>query len=66
MLPNFIMDVSYSHIWVEDSNINISAASGNRWFKPPIAYVGDASVGINIFSVGLRYIFDAPPPLSNL
>ena len=64
MLPNFIMDVGYSHIWVKDSNINISAASGNPWFNPaaPIAYVGNASVGINIYSVGFRYMFDAPPP----
>lgn len=64
MLPNFIMDVGYSHIWVKDSNINISQTSGNPWFNPaaPIAYVGTASVGINIFSVGFRYMFDAPPP----
>ncbi len=62
MLPNFIMDVGYSHIWVKDSNINIS--SGNPWFNPavPIPYVGTASAGINIYSVGFRYMFDAPPP----
>jgi len=62
ILPNFIMDIGYSHIWVKDSNINISAASGNPWFTPPITYVGNASVGINIYSVGLRYMFNAPPP----
>jgi long-chain fatty acid transport protein len=64
MLPNFIMDVGYSHIWVKDSNINISPASGNPWFNPalPISYVGNASAGINIFSVGFRYMFNAPPP----
>ena len=64
MLPNFIMDVGYSHIWVRDSNINISAASGNPWFNPAsgIAYIGSASVSINIFSVGFRYMFDVPPP----
>jgi long-chain fatty acid transport protein len=64
MLPNFIMDVGYSHIWVQDANINISAASGNPWFNPaaPIAYVGNASVGISIYSVGFRYMFDTPPP----
>ena len=61
MLPNFIMDVGYSHIWVKDSNINISAASGNPWFSG-VTYVGNASVGINIYSVGFRYMFDAPPP----
>ena len=64
MLPNFIMDVGYSHIWVRDANINISAASGNPWFNPspplPISYIGSASSSINIFSVGFRYMFDAP------
>jgi long-chain fatty acid transport protein len=64
ILPNFIMDVGYSHIWVKDPNINISAASGNPWFNPltGITYTGNASVGINIYSVGFRYMFDAPPP----
>jgi len=64
MLPNFIMDIGYSHIWVKDSNINISAASGNPWFNPAsgIAYIGEASVGISIYSVGFRYMFNAPPP----
>ena len=64
MLPNFIMDLGFTHIWVKDSNINISAASGNPWFNPAsgIAYVGDASVSIIIYSLGFRYMFDAPPP----
>jgi len=65
ILPNFIMDVGYSHIWVKDSNINVSP--GNPWFTPPIAYVGNASAGINIYSVGFRYMFNAPsPPLAPL
>jgi long-chain fatty acid transport protein len=61
MLPNFIMDVGYSHIWVRDSNINVSP--GNPWFNPavPISYVGTASAGINVYSVGFRYMFNAPP-----
>ena len=64
MLPNLIMDVGYSHIWVKDANINISPTSGNPWFNPalPISYVGNASTGINIYSVGFRYMFNAPPP----
>jgi long-chain fatty acid transport protein len=68
MLPNFVMDVGYSHIWVKDSNINISAASGNPWFNPavPIAYVGNASASLNIFSVGFRYMFAPPPPVAPL
>ncbi len=63
VLPNLIMDLGYTHIWVKDANINISATSGNPWFNPavPIALVGDASVGIDIFSFGFRYMFDTPP-----
>jgi long-chain fatty acid transport protein len=62
--PNIILDVGYSHLFFKDANINISATSGNPWFNPaqPIAYTGNTSVGINIFSVGFRYLFDAPPP----
>ena len=64
MLSNFIVDFGYSHIWVKDANINISGTSGNPWFNPvlPISYVGNASAGVNIFSVSLRYMFNAPPP----
>jgi long-chain fatty acid transport protein len=61
MLPNFIMDIGYSHIWVKDSNINISLMSGNPWFNGA-TYIGNASAGINIYSVGFRYMFNAPPP----
>jgi len=61
MLPNFIMDVGYSHIWVKDANINISPTSGNPWFSG-VTYIGNASTSINIYSVGFRYMFNAPPP----
>ena len=61
MLPNFIMDIGYSHIWVKDSNINISATSGNPWFSG-VNYIGNASASINIYSVGFRYMFNTPPP----
>ena len=35
-------DLAYSHIWVKDPSINISAASGNPWFIPGVTapYVG--------------------------
>jgi len=61
MLPNFIMDIGYSHIWVKDANINISATSGNPWFSG-VNYIGNASTSINSYSVGFRYMFNAPPP----
>jgi long-chain fatty acid transport protein len=64
VLPNFITDVGFSHVFVKDSNINISATSGNPWFNPavPLPYVGTASGSLNIISIGFRYLFDTPPP----
>jgi long-chain fatty acid transport protein len=61
MLPNLALDVGYTHLFFQDANINITATSGNPWFSG-VNYVGNASVGIDIFSLGFRYQFDAPPP----
>jgi long-chain fatty acid transport protein len=60
MLPNVIMDIGYSHVWVRDSNINISPTSGNPWFNG-VTYIGKASADINVYSVGFRYMFNAAP-----
>jgi long-chain fatty acid transport protein len=60
MAPSMTLDLGYTHIWFKNANLNISAASGNPWFTPPVSFVGDASVDVNIFSVGFRYLFDAP------
>ena len=45
---DLVADLAYSHLWVSDTSINISAASGNPWFNPavPIAYVGDVSAHV--------------------
>jgi long-chain fatty acid transport protein len=57
-----VVDASYLFVKVKDANINISAGSGNPWFVPPIAYAGETSSDISVFSLGLRYLFDTPNP----
>jgi long-chain fatty acid transport protein len=54
-------DLAYSHLWVRDTSINISAASGNPWFNPavPINYVGGVDAHVDILSIGLKYRWDA-------
>lgn len=66
-------DLAYSHVFVRDATVNISAASGNPWFATSISaanptgvsYIGNASSRADIFSVGLNWRWDefmAPPP----
>jgi len=61
------LDVGYSYIWVKDTHIDITAASGNPWFistPSPVTYVGDSGSHIQIFSVGVRYkLFEPPAPV---
>jgi long-chain fatty acid transport protein len=61
-LPNLAVDVGYTHLFFKDANINITGQSGNPWFSG-VNYVGNASVGIDVFSLGFRYQFAPPPPL---
>jgi long-chain fatty acid transport protein len=60
--PDLILDVGYDHLFVKDASINITAGSGNPSFNPAsgIAYVGDVTTSVNVFSIGLRYMFDRP------
>ena len=53
------VDFAYSHVFLDDSHINITAASGNPWFNPlsPIAYVGNVSSHIDLISLALAYRF---------
>jgi long-chain fatty acid transport protein len=62
MFRNVMMDVGFSHIRVKDSHIDISAASGNPSFNPaaPIAYIGNASLSYDIFTLGFRYVINPP------
>ena len=59
-------DLAYSHVFVRDATVNISAASGNPWFATSIsaanptgvAYVGNATSHADIFSIGLNWRWD--------
>ena len=51
-------DFAYSHIWVQDPSINISAASGNPWFSG-FTYVGNVNAHVDIFSASLVWRFGA-------
>ena len=55
-------DLAYSHIWVKDPTINISAGSGNPWFIPggTAPYVGTANAHVDIFSGSLVFRWDEP------
>lgn len=55
-------DVGYTHIFVKDTPINISAASGNPSFNGSVTYVGKAKPSIDIISVSLKYRWDDPAP----
>ena len=57
----FSADLAYSHVWVRDPTINISAASGNPWFATTgITYIGDVSAHVDIISIGIKYRWDEP------
>jgi long-chain fatty acid transport protein len=58
-------DLAYTHIFVRDPSINISAASGNPWFTTTgVTYIGDVKAHVDILSVGVKYRWDTPaaPP----
>ena len=62
--PRLMLDLAYTHIFVDDAPVNISATSGNPFFNPALGtYVGVSSPHIDIFSLGLRYkLFEPAPP----
>ncbi|HEY1473363.1 MAG TPA: outer membrane protein transport protein [Pseudolabrys sp.] len=63
------LDAAYTHIFVKDTPINISAASGNPWFTSGVSYIGSADSHVDILSVAMTYRFDtpaAPAPKSTL
>lgn len=56
------LEFGYTHIFVKDAAINITAASGNPLFTPASGtFTGTAETSIDIFSVGFRYKFGEPP-----
>ncbi|MBX6330027.1 MAG: transporter [Pseudolabrys sp.] len=58
----FSADLAYSHIFVRDTHIDISAASGNPWFTTllPVTYIGDVDSHVDILSLSLKYRWDEP------
>jgi long-chain fatty acid transport protein len=59
MNPRLSVDFAYTHVFVDDAHINITAASGNPWFSG-VPYVGTAESSLDIFSVGIRYQWFEP------
>ncbi|MGH6664625.1 MAG: OmpP1/FadL family transporter [Pseudolabrys sp.] len=61
--PKLSFDLAYSHVFVKDTPINITAASGNPWFATAgVDYIGTASSHIDIISVAMKYRWDEPAP----
>jgi len=60
LLPTFArVDLAYTHLWVKDTNVNITAASGNPSFNGSVNYIGTADAHADIFSASLVVQVDA-------
>jgi len=55
-------DLAYSHIWVKDGPINLTAASGNPSFINGINYVGTVNAHVDIISAAFVVRFDELEP----
>lgn len=55
-------DLAYSHIWVQDPSINLSAASGNPSFNG-VTYIGNVNSHFDILSVALVIRMDELDPV---
>jgi long-chain fatty acid transport protein len=55
-------DLAYTHLWIKDPNINISAASGNPWFNGTVSYIGTVDARTDIISGSLVVRFDDLEP----
>jgi len=58
--PNLNLDVGYSHIFMQDAPINITATSGNPFYNGVTSYTGTVSPHIDILTLGLRYQWYQP------
>jgi long-chain fatty acid transport protein len=57
------VDLAYSHIFVNNTHIDVSAASGNPWFQAALGtYIGDLKPHIDILSIALKYRWDDAAP----
>ena len=60
LTPKIALDAGYTHIFVKDTPIDISATSGNPWYNGTVSYVGSVDAHVDIISVALRYRWDNP------
>ena len=60
--PFMRLDLAYTHLFVKDPNINISAASGNPSFNGSVAYIGTVDAHSDIFSLSMVIRFDDLEP----
>jgi long-subunit fatty acid transport protein len=60
--PFMRFDLAYTHLWVKDPNINITAASGNPFFVSPASYVGTVGAHSDLFSAAVVVRFDDLEP----
>jgi long-chain fatty acid transport protein len=60
--PFMRFDLAYTHLWVKDPNINITAASGNPLFISPLAYVGTVDAQTDLISGSFVVRFDDLEP----
>jgi len=52
-------DLAYTHLFLKDTNVNISAASGNPSFNGAVTYIGNVDAHVDIFSASLVVQVDA-------
>jgi long-chain fatty acid transport protein len=57
---NIAVDLAYSFIDVKSTPINV--APGNPSFNGLVTYTGTSHASISIFSVGVKFKLDEPPP----
>lgn len=60
--PFMRFDLAYTHLWIKDPNINITAASGNPSFVSPLAYVGAVDAHSDMISGAFVIRFDDLEP----
>jgi long-chain fatty acid transport protein len=59
LTPKVSFDLAYSHIFVKDTSVDITATSGNPWFNG-VSYIGNVDSHIDIISIALKYRWDTP------
>ena len=58
----FSFDLAYSHIWVQDPSINITAVSGNPSFDGA-NYIGTVNAHVDVLSLAMVFRWGAPEPV---